>query len=63
MKQRDFIINRISVVLNTDEDGDWMKDVLIILKKDAKEKEIDYIIKYLYEEGFILDRRIAYKIV
>ena len=63
MKQRDFIINNISVVLNTDEDGDWMKDVLIILKKDIKNQEITNIINYLYTEGFILDRRVTYKIV
>ncbi|MAF42975.1 MAG: hypothetical protein CMI54_02225 [Parcubacteria group bacterium] len=62
MNQQDLVINRISIVLNTDEDGDWMKDKLIILKKDIKEKEITYIINYLYVEGFILDRRIVYEV-
>ena len=62
MKQQDLIINNISVLLNTDEDGVWVDDFLIILKKDSTEEEIANIISYLYEEGFICDRRIKYEI-
>ena len=62
MKQQDLIINNISVLLNTDEDGVWVDDFLIILKKDSTEEEIANIINYLYEEGFIWDRRIKYEI-
>ena len=62
MKQQDLVINNISVLLNTDEDGVWVDDFLIILKKDSTEEEIANIISYLYEEGFICDRRIKYEI-
>ena len=62
MKQQDLVINNISVILNTDEDGVWVDDFLIILKKDSTEEEIANIISYLYEEGFICDRRIKYEI-
>ena len=62
MKQQDLVINNISVLLNTDESGAWMEDSLIILKKDSTEEEIINIINYLYEEGFIWDRRIKYEV-
>jgi len=62
MKQQDLVINNISVILNTDEDGVWVDDFLIILKKDSTEEEVINIINYLYEEGFICDRRIKYEI-
>ena len=62
MKQQDLVINNISVILNTDESGAWMEDSLVILKKDSTEEEIANIITYLYEEGFIWDRRIKYEI-
>jgi len=62
MNQQDLIINNTSVVLNTGEEGRWMEDNLIILKNDASEEDISFIINYLYDEGFIQDRRIEYKI-
>ena len=62
MKQQDLVINNISVLLNTDESGAWMEASLIILNKDSTEEEIANIINYLYEEGFIWDRRIKYEI-
>jgi len=62
MKQQDLVVNNISVVLNTDENGAWMEDSLVILKKDSTEEEAMNIINYLYEEGFIWDRRIKYEI-
>ena len=62
MNQQDLIINNTSVVLNTGEEGRWMEDNLIILKNDASEEDISSIINYLYDEGFIQDRRIEYKI-
>ena len=63
MKQQDVVINSIPVVINTDESGMWTEDFLMVLKQDATEKEVRDIINYLYEEGFILDRKIQYKIV
>jgi len=62
MKQTDLVINNIPVVLNIDEDN-WANSNVNILKPDATSWEALDIINYLYEEGFILDRRIEYKIV
>ena len=62
MKQIDLVINKIPVVINIDEDN-WMNTNLNILKPDATSWEALDIINYLYEEGFILDRKIQYKIV
>jgi hypothetical protein len=62
MKQIDLIINNIPVVLNVDEDN-WKNSNVNILKPDATSWEALDIINYLYEEGFILDRGIKYKIV
>tara|TARA_B100000287_G_scaffold435457_1_gene503866 strand:+ start:123 stop:314 length:192 start_codon:yes stop_codon:yes gene_type:complete len=62
MKQQDLVVNGVSVLLNTDENGPWMEDSLIILKQDATEEEIYGVINYLFEEGFIWDRRIKYEI-
>ena len=62
MKQIDLVINNITVVLNIDEDN-WKNSNVDILKPDATSWEALDIINYLYEEGFILDRRIKYKIV
>lgn len=62
MKQQDLVINNISILLNTNEDGAWVEDSLVILKKDSTEKEVMNIINYLYDEGFIVDRRIKYEI-
>ena len=62
MKQQDLVINIIAIVLNIDEDS-WVTSSLVILKPDATSFEALDIINYLYEEGFILDRRIQYKIV
>ena len=62
MKQIDLVINNIPVVLNIDEDN-WKNSNVNILKPDATSWEALDIINYLYEEGFILDRGIKYKIV
>ena len=61
MKQIDLVINKIPVILNYDDN--WVNSDLLILKHDATSWEALDIINYLYEEGFILDRRIRYKIV
>jgi len=61
MKQIDLVINKIPVILNYDDN--WVNSDLLILKHDATSWEALDIINYLYEEGFILDRRIQYKIV
>lgn len=61
MKQIDLVINGVSVVLNYDE-KQWVNTNVIILKPDATSWEALDIINYLYEEGFIPDRRINYEI-
>ncbi len=61
MKQIDLVINKIPVVLNYNEEN-WDENNLIILKPDASSWEVMDIIYYLYEEGFIPDRRINYEI-
>ena len=60
--QEDLIVNQIPVVVNTGYDGAWMEHSVIILKPDATDTEIMGIISYLYEEGFILDRRTRYEV-
>jgi hypothetical protein len=57
MSQEDLIVNKIPVIVNSDENGAWMKDYVVILKPDVTEAEIAGVMSYLYEEGFILDRR------
>ena len=57
MKQEDLIVNKVPVVVNRDNNGEWMKDCVIILKPDVTDGEVKGIMSYLYEEGFILDRR------
>jgi len=57
MNQEDLIVNGMPVIVNSDENGEWMKDCVIILKPDVTKAEIVSVMSYLYEEGFILDRR------
>ena len=57
MSQEDLIVNKMPVIVNKDNGGYWMKDRVIILKPDATDSEIVGVMSYLYEEGFILDRR------
>lgn len=63
MKQIDLIVNKVPIVINTDESGVWTEDSLVVLKPDATKQEVCDVINYLFEEGFICDRRIKYKIV
>jgi len=62
MNQEDLIVNKIPVIVNSDNNGAWMKDCVIILKPDVTETEIVGVMSYLYEEGFILDRRTHYEV-
>ena len=62
MKQEDLVVRNIPIVINTNEDGVWMTDLLTFLKPDVTTKEIRYVINYLYEEGLISDRRIQYEV-
>tara|TARA_Y100000004_G_C8820982_1_gene371905 strand:- start:194 stop:385 length:192 start_codon:yes stop_codon:yes gene_type:complete len=62
MIQEDLIINKIPVVVNTDPDGDWRNNKVTILKPDATEDDAIFIMSYLFEEGFIIDRRTTWEI-
>jgi len=62
MIQEDLIINKIPVVINTDVDGDWRNNKVIILKPDATEDDAIFIMSYLFEEGFITDRRTTWEV-
>ena len=62
MIQEDLIINKIPIVVNTDPDGDWRNNKVIILKPDATEDDAIFIMSYLFEEGFIIDRRTTWEI-
>tara|TARA_Y100000310_G_scaffold345083_1_gene461678 strand:- start:790 stop:1020 length:231 start_codon:yes stop_codon:yes gene_type:complete len=48
-------------------DGDWRHDTVFIYHNDTKrliaKREVGAILQYLYDEGYIQDRRTKYEIV
>ncbi len=54
------------VVICYDKMGNWKRDK-IIFRQDAdqtiEEREALSVIQYLYDEGFIVDRRIEYQVL
>ena len=59
------ILNGLAVEIYYDALGDWRKDLVYIYdcKEDLSDAEAEKIIGYLYDEGFIMDRRIEFVIV
>ena len=59
------ILNGLQVEIYYNALGDWKKDKVYIYdcKEDLTEAESKKIISYLFEEGFILDRRIEVVVV
>ena len=58
----------IKVIYDIDSsvpEGYWENDKILIFDPYKKIKKVDivYIIQYLYEEGFIQDRRTQYEII
>jgi hypothetical protein len=55
-----------NVVICYDKMGNWKRDK-IIFRQDTnqtiEEREALSVIQYLYDEGFIVDRRIQYQIL
>lgn len=58
-------IHEISVKISRDSSGDWTDDKVHIYesKTTLTETLISSIIQYLYDEGFIVDRRTKYEII
>ena len=59
-------VNSRPITLKPDLETEfWMKERILIHDKDnsLEKPEIKKIIEYLYEEGFILDRRTPYEVV
>ena len=59
------IINGVSLEIHYDKTGYWKNDKIYIYDcvEGLREEESDLIIDYLYEEGFIMDRRVQSTIV
>ena len=52
-------INGVVVEIHYDKTGNWKKDKVYIYDctEELLDEESDSMIEYLYEEGFIMDRR------
>jgi len=59
------IINNNPVEIHYDKTGNWQKDKVYIYDctEELPEEESDLIINYLYEEGFLMDRRVETTVV
>jgi hypothetical protein len=59
------VVNNNIVEIHYDKMGHWQKDKIYIYDctEELPEKEADHIVSYLYEEGFIMDRRTEMTIV
>ena len=59
------ILNGLQVEIFFDKTGDWKKDKVYIYdcKEALTDEEAIRMICYLYDEGFIMDRRIEFVIV
>ena len=57
-------VNKYQTKVFLCEDGNWRHDTIFIYNdsKCIAEKEIETIIEYLFNEGFIKDRRTKYYI-
>jgi hypothetical protein len=55
-----------SIVICYDEMGNWKRDKVIFYQHPDQtigEREALNVIQYLYSEGFIVDRRVAYQVL
>jgi hypothetical protein len=58
-------LNGLPIEIKKDKSNFWKKDLVLFcdpLGGKIKEEEILILMDYLYEEGFIQDRRTPYKI-
>jgi|TARA_Y100000310_G_C20388273_1_gene671510 hypothetical protein len=59
------ILSGLAVEIHYDKTGDWRKDRVYIYdcKEDLSDAEANKMVGYLYDEGFIMDRRVEMTIV
>ena len=56
----------LSVIICYDKTGDWERDKVLLCEhsnQTIEEDEVLHVIQYLYDEGFIVDRKISYEII
>ena len=56
----------LSVIICYDKTGNWKRDKVVLCghpDQIIEEDEALHTIQYLYDEGFIVDRRISYEII
>ena len=59
-------LNGLPIKIKKGESGFWKDDLVSIrdpLKASVSEKEIKVIMDYLYQEGFIQDRRTPHEVI
>tara|TARA_R100000808_G_C2088603_1_gene109832 strand:- start:497 stop:703 length:207 start_codon:yes stop_codon:yes gene_type:complete len=59
------VVSGLLVEIRRDKTGKWQEDQLFIFASEEglEDAEVTNIINYLYEEAFIMDRRINYEII
>lgn len=55
-------VRGLGVIICYDKAGYWKRDKVVFPTGTEEQQALD-IIQYLYDEGFLVDRRISYEIV
>ncbi len=65
MDTEEVVVSGLLVEIRRDKTGKWQEDQLFIFASEEglEDAEVTNIINYLYEEAFIMDRRINYEII
>lgn len=65
MDTEEIVVSGLLVEIRRDKTGKWQEDQLFIFASEEglEDAEVANIINYLYEEAFIMDRRINYEII
>jgi hypothetical protein len=59
-------VRGFSAVIRYDEMGNWKRDKVVLYQHPDQtigDREARSVIQYLYDEGFIVDRRVDYEIL
>ncbi len=61
----ELFLNGLYIEIALSEDSDWQKDVVYIYDclSNLSDEERDIIVCYLYEEGFIQDRKTCCQVI